>query len=360
VSLTVVVPDRSAQEPSGGDRYDAAIVAQWRRGGRPVEVVSVAGAWPWPTAQDQERLERALRAASAGGPVLVDGLVGCSAPEVVARVAARRPVVLLVHALLADGAGAGGAAARELDRRERRALEVAGAVVTISGWAGRQLSERHGITHADVAPPGTDPAAVSPGSLDGTGVPALLSLGAITPLKNHAMLLAALEQVAELPWTLTVAGPAPDAGHLAALEADAVRHRLCARVDRAGPLVGDRLEAAWAATDLLVHPSRSETYAMVVSEAFAHGIPAVVGAGTGAVEALAGGGGAAGGRAAVLPGAAVRTDRPEQLADVLRRWLSEAPLRRRWREAALARRSLLTGWDRTVEQIDRVLDRITP
>jgi glycosyltransferase involved in cell wall biosynthesis len=358
VSLTVVVPDRSTLEPSGGDRYDAAIVAQWRSRGRAVEVVSVAGSWPWPTAGDEERLERALRQAPPGGPLLVDGLVGCSAPAVVEAVAAGRPVVLLVHALLADGAGAEGASARELDAREGLALAAADAVVTISTWAGRELARRHGIV-ADVAAPGTDVGPVAPGSLDRTGVPALLAVGALTPLKNHAVLLAALEQVADLPWTLTLAGPAPDPEHLATLVADVDRHGLAARVRRPGPLVGDRLEAAWAAADLLVHPSRSETYGMVVAEAFAHGIPAVVGAGTGAVETLAGPGDQPAAEAA-LPGTAVRTDRPEELAGALRGWLSQSPLRRRWREAALARRNLLTGWDRTVGQIDRVLDRISP
>src|SRR5690606_16893777 len=136
--------------------------------------------------------------------------------------------------------------------------------------------------------PGTDPAPVSPGSLPGTDTPLLLTLGAVTPLKNQALLLRALEQVADLPWTLVVAGPAPDADHLAALAADASARGLSERVRWPGPLDGASLDAVWMGTDLLVHPSRSEAYGMVVAEALARGIPAVVGAGTGATEALAG------------------------------------------------------------------------
>ena len=55
-----------------------------------------------------------------------------------------------------------------------------------------------------------------------------------------------------------------------------------------GALTGARLDAVWAATDLLLLTSASETFGMVVTEALARGIPAVVTGGTGAVEALLG------------------------------------------------------------------------
>ena len=55
-----------------------------------------------------------------------------------------------------------------------------------------------------------------------------------------------------------------------------------------GPLEGAALARQWARTDLLLLPSTTETYGMVVTEALAHGVPAVVAAGTGAVEALDG------------------------------------------------------------------------
>ena len=53
-----------------------------------------------------------------------------------------------------------------------------------------------------------------------------------------------------------------------------------------GALVGSALDQKWEAADLLVLPSRTETYGLVVVEALARGIPAVVTAGTGAIEAL--------------------------------------------------------------------------
>lgn len=349
-----MVPDRTPLGPSGGDRYDEAIVEQWRREGREVDVVAVAGAWPWPTSQDVARLHARLRTLGAG-PVLLDGLVGCSAPEGIRTSASARPTAVLVHSLLADGAGAEAEEAAELDRRERRALAAAHLVVTTSGWARARLAERHGLDTAVVAPPGCASAPVAPGSLVGTGTAQLLSLGAVTPLKNHGVLLGALERLADLPWTLVVAGPTPDAGHLRRLRRQAVERGLQGRVRWVGSLAGPALEEAWARADLLVHPSRSETYGLVVAEALAHGIPAVVGAGTGAVEALTG---TVGGPADGVPGAAVATGGPDELADVLRRWLCEPALRGRWRTAALHRRGLLQGWERTVEQIDLALGRI--
>ena len=368
MSLTLVVPDRSGLGPSGGDRYDETVVAQWRRQGRRVEVHAVPGAWPWPTTRDVARLAD-LTQVLPPGPVLLDGLVGCAVPEVVERSAAVRPTVVLVHSLLADGAGAEGEQAAELDRRERRALAAAHGVVVTSAWSRARLAERHGVVGAAVARPGTLAAPVAPGTLtaaedgvSGTGgvraaaAPSLLSLGAVAPLKNHRTLLTALADLTDLPWTLVVAGPAPDCDHLSALRGEAARRGLAARVSWTGPLEGEALEHVWGRTDLLVHPSRSETYGLVVAEALARGIPAVVGSGTGAVEALTGSVEADG--TAGLPGAAVSTHEPQELSRVLRRWFCDPGLRRRWRAAALARRDRVPGWDRTVVEIDRLLRRI--
>lgn len=348
--LAVVVPDRPASAPSGGDRYDAAILARWRHLGREVAEVRVPGDWPWPTDAQLAALDRVLDA-QGGTPVLVDGLVGCAAPGPVRRSAEARPTSLLLHSLLADGAGETGDAAAELDRRERRSLAAAHLVVTVSDWAREELRSRHGVGEVAVARPGTERADVAPGSAATGGVPLLLALGSVSPLKNHGVLLAALGQVADLRWTAVVAGPAQSAAHLDGLLAAAASLGIGDRVAWPGTVDGDRLEELWARTDLLVHPSRSETWGQVVAEAHAHGIPTVVGQGTGAVEPLHG----AGGRP---PGVAVPVDGPAALAEALRRWLTDPRLREGWRAAALARRDLLSGWDRTVHQIDLALDRM--
>ncbi|GAA1172714.1 glycosyltransferase family 4 protein [Ornithinimicrobium humiphilum] len=349
----ILVPARTGLGPSGGDRYDAALAAAWRDRGRDVELLPVPGPWPDPGPAELERLAELVSDAPAG-PVLLDGLVGCAAPEVVEGTG--RPLTLLVHALLADGAGATGDRAAALDAVEQRALAAASTVIVTSGWAARRLTERHGRRDVVIAPPGTTRAPVARGGLATTGTPGLLALGAVSRVKNQALLLDALERVADLPWRLVVAGPVADPDLARTLEARTASGCLAGRVTWAGTVEGEELERLWDGTDLLMHPSRSETYGMAVAEALAHGIPAVVGAGTGAEEVLAG----EGSSWEALAGAAVPTDDPGELAETLRRWLTDAPLRQVWRRRAHGRRNLLTGWGRTAEQIDRALDRIGP
>ena len=117
-----------------------------------------------------------------------------------------------------------------------------------------------------------------------------------------------------------------------------------------GPRVGRRLDRAYAAADLLVLPSRAETYGMVVTEALARGLPVVATDVGGVPEAL--GHGAEGTR----PGLLVPPGDPAALGAALRSWLEDTDLRGRLRRAAWERRATLRGWDATTSVITDVLD----
>ena len=119
-----------------------------------------------------------------------------------------------------------------------------------------------------------------------------------------------------------------------------------------GPLTGPSLGAAYGVADLLVLPSRSESYGMVVVEALAHGLPVVATAVGGVPEAL--------GRAPIgaLPGMLVPPEEPEALAGALRAWLDDPGLRERLTHAAAGRRPTLRRWSETVDDLDAVLDRV--
>lgn len=305
-------------EPSGGNVYDRRVLTGLTGLGWAVREHPVPGPWPHPRPADRASLARLLDTVPDGAIVLVDGLVASAVPDVLVPTAARLRLVVLVHLPL------GGAA-------EAAVLGAARAVVATSTWTAGRLPVR-----AHVATPGVDPAPLAPGTAAGTR---LLCVAAVTPHKGHGRLLAALP---DLPCECACVGSLTrDPAYAAGLPADP-------RVRFPGPLVGTELAAAYAAADLLVLPSRGETYGMVVTEALARGIPVVAGAVGGVAEAL--------GQApdGTVPGLLVAPT-VEGLAGALRSWLTDAGLRDRLRRSARGRRGTLTGWDVTAREVSYAL-----
>ncbi|MFD3683582.1 glycosyltransferase family 4 protein [Nocardiopsis sp. NPDC058631] len=349
----LVVPEGGA--PSGGGTYDRRLRDALAGLGRPAREAAVPGAWPDPDPGARAGLSRVLAGVPDGTVVLLDGLVACGVPEVVLPHASRLRLVVLVHLPLADETGLPQARAAELDGRERTVLRAARAVVATSRWAARRVADHHGIGGVHVVEPGVDPAPLSPAG-DGSR---LLCVASVTPRKGHDVLLAALAALADLPWWCVCVGPgARDSSAGSGPEAHEERlrdlvgaHGLADRVRFTGPLTGAALESAYAGSDLLVLPSRAETYGMVVTEALARGIPVAATDVGGVPEAL--GLDAEGNR----PGLLVPPGEPDALADALRRWLTGPALRDRLRRSARGRREGLAGWEAAARGMAAVLDR---
>jgi glycosyltransferase involved in cell wall biosynthesis len=123
------------------------------------------------------------------------------------------------------------------------------------------------------------------------------------------------------------------------------------RMRFSGALLDEDLARKYGAADLLVLPSRSETYGMVVTEALARGLPVVAADVGGVPEAL--GHGADGTR----PGVLVPPEDPAALGGALRAWLEDPGLRRRLRRAARERRESLADWSATTSAVADVLAR---
>ncbi len=341
---------RDLPGPSGGTHYNTAVIAALRALGHSVRVLAVPGAWPHP--RDEDR--RALMAAMSGPhPVVVDGIVALAeAGAVQSAVESGARVHILVHSLLTADPSLSVDDRRQLASHERDALLAASSVSCASLWSASDVVRRHPGVHPHVLFPGTSPAPLSPGST----LPQLLALAALTPVKNHLHLLRALAGVAELPWTLHLVGSDAIAPEYAGmLHRFAEQHLPPGRVTFHGALTGDELARVWDATDLLILTSTSETFGMVVTEALARGIPAVVPAGTGAVEALLGHDASLIDPFAQRPGAIVDPSDAEHLGEVLVSWLSSPGCRERWRAAAISRRPRLQRWAETAAGLARIL-----
>lgn len=337
--------------PSGGNVYDRRVCGGLVALGVTVHEVAVPGAWPRPDSDARAELASALAAIADGSVVLLDGLVACGVPEVVVPHSGRLRLAVLVHLPLADETGLSAEVASALDAAERETLRAANAVVTTSPWATRRLVEHHGLPADQVhtVTPGTDPAPPTPGTDAGTR---LLCVASVTPRKGHDLLVEALAMVADRPWTCVCVGPLGDPGHVENLRALIERHHLGDRVTLDGPRIGESLTRAYASADLLVLPSRAETYGMVVAEALARAIPVVATAVSGVPDTL---GQAPDGGA---PGLLVPPGDADALAAALRRWLGDPDLRRALRRSARARGEALRNWDECASDLAGVLARL--
>jgi glycosyltransferase involved in cell wall biosynthesis len=334
-TVHLVVPDavEDPTRPSGGNTYDRHLRRELRSLGWSVHDHAVAGFWTAADAGSFAALEEVFQRIPDDGVVLLDGLIASPAPAVLAAHARRLRLVVLVHMPLAD-------------RRERAALSAAAAVVVTSAWSRRRLLELHGLpAHVvHVAEPGVDAAELSDGTAAGG---ALLCVGAVTFDKGQDVLLAALASIPDdLDWRCVCVG---DLDHDPGF-ADGLRRRcLDARVSFSGPLTSGELDRIYAEADLLVLPSRNETYGMVITEALARGLPVIASDVGGVTEAV--GHGPHGTR----PGLLVAPNDAVALAGALRAWLGDAGLRTRLRAAARARRESLKTWSSTAATVATVL-----
>ncbi|HVW48097.1 MAG TPA: glycosyltransferase family 4 protein [Solirubrobacterales bacterium] len=345
-SVYFVVPDGidDPLRPSGGNTYDRHLCRELGRHGWSADRRPVAGFWRRPDGASFAALEATLRGAPDDAVVLLDGLIASTAPEVLVPQANRLRLVVLVHMPLGHRPVEEGA--RE---REGAALAAATAIVTTSAWARRRLVDLYGLPaeRVHVAEPGAEPAAPASGNEPGG---ALLCVGAVTFEKGHDILLEALGSIAAPAWRCACVGR---------LDRDpAFARRLRRRSRDAGPgervsfpgaLTGADLERAYASADLLVHPSRAETYGLVVTEALARGLPVIAADVGGVGEAL--GEGADGTR----PGLLVAPEDPAALGDALASWLGDGALRTRLRRAARERRGSLRPWSTTASAVAGVL-----
>ena len=327
MDVRLIVPG-NVRHGSGGNKYNAKLAEHLGALAVYVETVTVDGDWPVGSPADRQRFADAF---DGGATVIADGLVASGAPdEVAAAVARGAKVWILQHMALADH-----------PVLEAKALAAATGIICPSEHAVAELQAKHGHVDAVVARPGVEPAKMAVGSEP----PRVVAVAALLANKQQKMLVEALSQLRDLPWSATLIGsPDADPAYAAEVRAAVVNHGLDGRIALTGELSGQALEDQWHAADLSVLVSRSEAFGMVVVESLAHGVPVLVRQGTGAAEALGSWG----------AGAAVEGS-PSALARTLRRWLTDPALQDAWRTAAHHARRDLPGWDATAATVLKAL-----
>jgi len=349
-TVHAVLPDGidDPARPSGGNVYDRRVCSGLVSLGWAVHEHAVPGFWMRPSHASFAALAGVVERIPDGAVVLLDGLIASTAPEVLVPHARRLRLVVLVHMPLGHRP-----ADHDLDNartRERAVLAAATAVVTTSKWSRRRLLAlyRMPADRVHVAEPAVDAADLATGTATGG---ALLCVAAVTFDKGHDVLLEALRPISDLSWQCSCVGSLDrDPPFAEALRRRSVNDGLDDRMHFTGPRTGADLNTSYATADLLVLPSRAETYGMVVTEALARGVPVVATDVGGVTEAL---GHVADG---TRPGLLVPPDDPAALGAALGAWLGDAALRWRLRRAAAERRASLVTWSTTVSVIGRVLD----
>ncbi|MGQ7310890.1 glycosyltransferase family 4 protein [Microbacterium arabinogalactanolyticum] len=250
------------------------------------------------------------------------------------------PLMVVSHGeTLGDDNGAF-ARSRLLRDSLRAALAASSAHAAPSRYVLDDLSARFGAGEGTIIPNGV-------GRMPSFDVPVreqdlLVAVGRLGRMKGFDLLIDAFAALEKGKLEIVGDGPEREAlqQQISALGLDD-RVRLLGERDAAG--VAERIAAATA----VVVPSRSESFGIVALEAWRGGAPLVMTSRGGAAEFIRDG----------EDGLLVDPEDAEALTDVLRRMLSDAPLRDRFAEAGLDRVKAFS-WPRVALLYDMVLRAI--
>jgi glycosyltransferase involved in cell wall biosynthesis len=332
---------------TGGYIYDRHIIEGLRTNGWDVQVLGLGDGFPYPDAHTRQKACESLLALKAGVPLVIDGLAFGVLPEVAALLQQRHPLIALVHHPLAFETGLSAEQSAHFKDTERRALAHATWVVVTSPATLQDVVEHFAVPRQAITSilPGTD--RVSKVSRPITQEPLqLLSVGSVVKRKGFDVLLAALAQLTDLSWHLTIAGDLTrDAQAVAQLHLDLDRFELLQRVRVLGAVDSSHLQQLYAQADVFVLASHFEGYGMAYAEALAQGLP-VIGTTAGAIPDTV----------PVTAGLLAEPGDIDSLREALRKIIEDQALRQRLAQGALLAAAHQPTWADSAALFEKAID----
>lgn len=332
---------------TGGYVYDRRIVAELPKSGWEVEVLDIGASFPRASVAERATAHLQLAALPTGRLIVVDGLAFGVMPDSAEVLCRSHKLVALVHHPLAFETGLQDWEASKFRASERLALSFVHRVITTSATTARLLAHTFAVPaeNMSVVVPGNDRVPLPQRPIG--HVVNLLAVGSIVPRKGYDLLVAALGQIPDLPWRLTIAGEPRNPAAASALDAQIAALHLADRIELAGIVSAQRLAELYATSDLFVLPSRYEGYGMAYTEAIAHGLP-VVGTTAGAIPE------------AVPPaaGVLVAPDSVSELSLALMRLIGNPAERARLTAGARAAAGALPTWDDAGRLFAQALEQV--
>lgn len=329
---------------TGGYVYARRLMEALPAAGWTPRLLSWPGTFPHPGAEDLQSVRASLEALPPRATVLIDGLAyGALPTSVIDGLNVR--IAALVHHPLARESGIAADDAAHFEKTERAALTLARRVVVTSPVTAQTLVQEFSVPREKihVALPGTERAHRARGGGD---VPLILTVGTLTPRKGHDVLIAALAEVADLPWKSQIVGSKErDLATTALLRKLIEHHNLERRVTLAGEMSGGALREIYGRADIFALASRYEGYGMVFAEALAHGLPIAACAAGAVIDTVPGDAGV------LTPPDDVRA-----FADTLRRMLTDRTLRVSLADAAWRHGQALPQWSDTARAVAGALN----
>jgi glycosyltransferase involved in cell wall biosynthesis len=266
-----IVSDAWAPQVNGVVRTLENVIAELRGGGHEVLVVSPADAPSLPCPTYPEIRLALMAPATIGRRITAFGAqavhIATEGPLGVAArrwcLSRRRPFTTAYHTQFPDYVAARTGADPEWIWRYVRWFHAPAAAVLASTPTIERALGAHGLTRVRRWGRGVAPLFAPAGPRDATMTaltgPVLLHVGRVAVEKNIAAFLAA-----DVPGTKVVVGDGP---------ARSALERQFPHAIFLGALFGAQLAAAYRAADVLVFPSRTDTFGLVMIEALACGTP---------------------------------------------------------------------------------------